>query len=205
VFNFDVPHHAEDYVHRSGRTGRAGREGHAYTLASPEDRLAVEAIEKLTGGAIPRIVVPGLDVVQWAEGSSRPRRGRGGAPSRSRGGAKADEAKPREEKPREQAPRRAKTEERPARAPRTADRAPHTPTTDDRAPRPASRAAHRPDPVKAPEPVRSDSTPSDRKWREDDLGPDVAGFGSDVPAFMMLPKRATRGHAAESHEQDEAA
>jgi superfamily II DNA/RNA helicase len=67
VFNFDVPHHAEDYVHRIGRTGRAGREGHAYTLASPEDRLAVEAIEKLTGGAIPRIVVPGLDVVEWAD------------------------------------------------------------------------------------------------------------------------------------------
>src|ERR1700678_4027518 len=47
VFNFDVPIHAEDYVHRSGRTGRAGLEGHAYTLASPEDRMAVEAIEKL--------------------------------------------------------------------------------------------------------------------------------------------------------------
>jgi superfamily II DNA/RNA helicase len=76
VFNFDVPHHAEDYVHRSGRTGRAGREGHAYTLASPEDRYVVEAIEKLTGSPIPRIVVPGLDVVEWAEGSGRRWQGR---------------------------------------------------------------------------------------------------------------------------------
>ena len=49
VFNFDVPHHAEDYVHRIGRTGRAGMEGHAFTIAGPEDRAAVEAIEKLTG------------------------------------------------------------------------------------------------------------------------------------------------------------
>ncbi len=74
VFNFDVPYHAEDYVHRIGRTGRAGKEGHAYTLATPDDRLAVEAIEKLIGAAIPRIAIPGLDVVEWAEG--KPRSGR---------------------------------------------------------------------------------------------------------------------------------
>src|SRR5262249_33303362 len=37
VFNFDVPIHPEDYVHRIGRTGRAGREGHALMLATPED------------------------------------------------------------------------------------------------------------------------------------------------------------------------
>jgi hypothetical protein len=59
--------------------------------------------------------------------------------------------------------------------------------------------------VHAPEPVRSDSAPRERKWREEDLGPSVAGFGGEIPAFMMLPKRATRGRAAESHEQDEAA
>lgn len=49
VFNFDVPGHAEDYVHRIGRTGRAGREGTAYTLAANNktDAKLVEAIEKL--------------------------------------------------------------------------------------------------------------------------------------------------------------
>jgi len=76
VFNFDVPIHAEDYVHRIGRTGRAGREGRAFTLATPDDRLAAEAIEKLTGHAIPRVVIEGLDPVDWAEGDGR-RRGRG--------------------------------------------------------------------------------------------------------------------------------
>ena len=55
VFNFDVPHHAEDYVHRIGRTGRAGLEGHAFTIAMPEDRAAVEAIEKLIGHPIPPV------------------------------------------------------------------------------------------------------------------------------------------------------
>ena len=81
VFNFDVPHHAEDYVHRIGRTGRAGLKGHAFTLATPEDRLAVDAIEKLTGAPIPPMVVDGLDVVEWAEDDGRRRRGRGGRPA----------------------------------------------------------------------------------------------------------------------------
>ena len=55
VFNFDVPIHAEDYVHRIGRTGRAGLEGHAFTIAMPDDRAAVEAIEKLIGHPIPPV------------------------------------------------------------------------------------------------------------------------------------------------------
>ncbi len=74
VFNFDVPIHAEDYVHRIGRTGRAGLEGHAFTIASPADRFAVEAIEKLVGHAIPPVRVEGLDPVDWAEEDGRKRR-----------------------------------------------------------------------------------------------------------------------------------
>jgi superfamily II DNA/RNA helicase len=49
VFNFDVPHHAEDYVHRIGRTGRAGRPGASLTLAAPADKKSIGAIEKLIG------------------------------------------------------------------------------------------------------------------------------------------------------------
>src|SRR5437763_1712387 len=60
VFNFDVPFSPEDYVHRIGRTGRAGKTGHSFTLASPSDGGLVEAIEKLIGTTIPRIDVPGL-------------------------------------------------------------------------------------------------------------------------------------------------
>jgi superfamily II DNA/RNA helicase len=52
VFNFDVPHHADDYVHRIGRTGRAGRTGTAMTLVAPADGKMIAAIEKLTGQAI---------------------------------------------------------------------------------------------------------------------------------------------------------
>ncbi len=76
VFNFDVPIHAEDYVHRIGRTGRAGREGRAFMLATSDDQVVVEAIEKLTGFAIQRMQVDGLDPVEWAEGGRSRGRGR---------------------------------------------------------------------------------------------------------------------------------
>ena len=49
VFNFDVPHHADDYVHRIGRTGRAGKTGTAITIVSPADSKSLGAIEKLIG------------------------------------------------------------------------------------------------------------------------------------------------------------
>ena len=49
VFNFDVPSHAEDYVHRIGRTGRAGRSGEAITIATGADKKYIAAIEKLIG------------------------------------------------------------------------------------------------------------------------------------------------------------
>jgi len=52
VFNFDVPHHADDYVHRIGRTGRAGRSGTASTIVAPMDSKAVHAIERLIGQSI---------------------------------------------------------------------------------------------------------------------------------------------------------
>jgi superfamily II DNA/RNA helicase len=53
VFNFDVPHHPDDYVHRIGRTGRAGRSGTAITIVAPNDHKAVVLIEKLIGQSIP--------------------------------------------------------------------------------------------------------------------------------------------------------
>lgn len=54
VVNYDVPHHAEDYVHRIGRTGRAGRTGIAYTLMTPEEEENLREVEKLIGHKVPR-------------------------------------------------------------------------------------------------------------------------------------------------------
>src|ERR1700736_7073905 len=53
IFNFDVPHHPDDYVHRIGRTGRAGRTGTAITVVAPAEQQNVAAIEKLIGQSIP--------------------------------------------------------------------------------------------------------------------------------------------------------
>ncbi|NVK61476.1 MAG: DEAD/DEAH box helicase [Rhodobacteraceae bacterium] len=60
VFNFDVPGHAEDYVHRIGRTGRAGREGKAFTIVSPRDEKNFEDVEKLLQKEIPRVELPNM-------------------------------------------------------------------------------------------------------------------------------------------------
>ena len=82
VFNFDVPHHAEDYVHRIGRTGRAGRSGAAFTIASPADGKSLAAIEKLIGRKIAwqeRAVTPGASAAEQprpAAEQPRPDRGR---------------------------------------------------------------------------------------------------------------------------------
>jgi superfamily II DNA/RNA helicase len=62
VFNFDVPTHAEDYVHRIGRTGRAGRSGVAITLTTPSDGKYIDAITKLIGKDIPEVKLGGAPV-----------------------------------------------------------------------------------------------------------------------------------------------
>src|SRR6516225_1114910 len=73
VFNFDVPHHPDDYVHRIGRTGRAGRSGVAITLAAPADTRSVAAIEKLIGQSIPWMATPAVTVVDEKPAAERPR------------------------------------------------------------------------------------------------------------------------------------
>ena len=59
VFNYDVPVHPEDYVHRIGRTGRAGKVGRAITLVVPEDAKAVAAITRLVKVDIPLVTLDG--------------------------------------------------------------------------------------------------------------------------------------------------
>ena len=64
VVNFDVPHQAEDYIHRVGRTARAQLTGDAYTLLSPEEERDFGAIEKALGKRLPRHKVEGFDYTQ---------------------------------------------------------------------------------------------------------------------------------------------
>jgi superfamily II DNA/RNA helicase len=97
IFNFDVPYHADDYVHRIGRTGRAGRSGLAYTLATSTEKKYVDAIERLTGLTLPRRSVEGIEVREGSERqeprrrNERGRRGRSG--HRSEHSSHTDERK----------------------------------------------------------------------------------------------------------------
>jgi superfamily II DNA/RNA helicase len=73
IYNFDVPHHPDDYVHRIGRTGRAGRTGTAITLvAGANDVKAVAAIEKLIGRTIPYMEQPANVASEAKEPASAP-------------------------------------------------------------------------------------------------------------------------------------
>ena len=77
VINFDVPHSPEDYVHRIGRTGRAGLTGEAISLVAPEDMEALAAIEKLIKKRIERVLVPSFQrghERRGADGRTTPRR-----------------------------------------------------------------------------------------------------------------------------------
>jgi superfamily II DNA/RNA helicase len=97
VINFDVPWQPDDYIHRIGRTGRAGAKGIAITLATREDSEAIAGIEKLTGIKLPRAdgEAPAVvEAVEEAPREERPAKPRGG---RSRGRSK--ERAPRQDKP----------------------------------------------------------------------------------------------------------
>ncbi len=199
VFNFDVPIHAEDYVHRIGRTGRAGREGRAFMLATPDDQVVVEAIEKLTGFAIERIQVDGLDPVEWAEGGR----------SRGRGRKSVKSTKPAAEKPAK--PAAGRKPERAERKPRQppAEVAPEpalpgileVPSVAAPAPRREEsrrdggrrdaprREAPRRDEARREDPRRDEPRRDEPRRRDDALGPAVLGFGADTPAFMLVPAR----------------
>jgi ATP-dependent RNA helicase RhlE len=66
VINYDVPESPEDYVHRIGRTGRAGNHGEAMTLIAPGEELSMRAIERLTGRKIERVLIPEFGGVKTA-------------------------------------------------------------------------------------------------------------------------------------------
>ena len=68
VINYDVPQFPEDYVHRVGRTGRAGAIGRAITLVTPVEEPSMRAIERLTGQTVERVVVPGFGGVGASAG-----------------------------------------------------------------------------------------------------------------------------------------
>ncbi|KRW93239.1 DEAD/DEAH box helicase [Paracoccus sp. MKU1] len=157
VFNFDLPSHAEDYVHRIGRTGRAGRQGTAISIATPADEKYLGAIESLVKQTLPRAPVPeGFTLSTAAQGAPRPAR-EGGRKERGRD--------------RDRRGRRDDSEQRPAHEPRAEVKpVEQAERRHDRAPRDERRERHG---------ERHDR----REDRRTDRHP-VMGMGDHVPEFL---------------------
>ncbi len=89
VINFDIPRFAEDYVHRIGRTGRAGVNGIAISFVSPSERAYLDKIERFIGNKVPVHTIPGLEPVSSlhrpSSGNGYGRKGASAPPSRGKG------------------------------------------------------------------------------------------------------------------------
>jgi superfamily II DNA/RNA helicase len=91
VFNFDVPWQPDDYIHRIGRTGRAGAKGVAITLATREDAEQLAAIEKLLGHKVPKLGMPAAGPERKSERKEEPTKAQAKQPK-----PKAEQAAPSE-------------------------------------------------------------------------------------------------------------
>ena len=195
VFNFDVPIHSEDYVHRIGRTGRAGREGHAYMLVTSHDTKHFKAIEELIKKSLDWFDLGKTfeDSAESDEGEQRERGGRdrrGGRHQRDGGrqrgehrGEHRGERRPEKAAaPAEAAPEIAKQGEQPVKAER---REPREPRPDNN--RQAQGQGNRP----RQEQPRSEGRRENRREKGEE-GPDFRGFDQgNMPAFLTRTTRAS--------------
>ena len=129
VFNFDIPWHPDDYVHRIGRTGRAGAKGVAISLVSKADEEALAGIQKLTGKTIAEIVVGGASTTDApsetpATEEKAPRTAREARPARAARPAREERPAREARPPREDRAPRPERAARPARAPVETDDGP---------------------------------------------------------------------------------
>ncbi|MDX7950993.1 DEAD/DEAH box helicase [Lichenihabitans sp. Uapishka_5] len=204
VFNFDVPHHPEDYVHRIGRTGRAGRLGTAYSIVTSDDTRYIDDIEKLIER---KIDWEGATLAETpegeveAEGPPRSRRhrdsarsGRGeGRTARDGGRGERSASPPRKE--RERSVEAALPEEKETRKPQDSEKPQRRESARREAPRrdaprqegPRQEASRQEAPRR--EASRSDGArheaPRGRsRWQDEDDVP-VVGLGDHVPSFLL--------------------
>jgi superfamily II DNA/RNA helicase len=183
VFNFDVPIHPDDYVHRIGRTGRAGNLGRAFTLATPDEGKALAAIIKLIGKDIPIVTIEGFEHPELSYEDSRRGRGRGKPAERGRGEKRGrSTSEEREPKVREQ------TVREPVATANRDRRPPAKPRREAVPGMPGGEPAH-----KSNEPITMGRSAQvvpiniGRGEIEDDSR--IVGFGDHLPAFLSRPVR----------------
>jgi superfamily II DNA/RNA helicase len=188
VINYDAPHHAEDYVHRIGRTGRAGKSGEALTIVARSDRKAIAEIEKLIARKIDWQDGAELPPEDEAEEPPRAHSPRGRGHGAVRGRVRSQPAAPVEngERPDHHAEHRPDSRRHHAERPpgeRAGAEAERRPVA--RVPASAERAAPR----------------RERPRREDDAP--VIGLGDHVPDFLLRPVKARAKPAREPIEAED--
>ena len=206
VFNFDVPTHAEDYVHRIGRTGRAGKKGAALSIVSPGDEKYLAEIEKVIACKVDWDRGVTLDTLPADEGTSdrerRPSRvreecgssrgreeGGSGRERQARGSAGSGERRSRRATPRSDESRQE------ANAPRSRGR--RSRGSDARGEgarvetgRPErGRNGHREEPARAAAPAPSATRAPHPQPQRDPDDRSVRGMGDHVPMFLLRPTK----------------
>ena len=207
IFNFDVPWQSDDYVHRIGRTGRAGKEGRSLTLVTPDDAKQLKDIERMLGAPVTWIGDPpsAEDLAGGRRGRGRGRGRQNGAPQRfgdrqghgrgpgrngaqarngrQNGHATAEQPRVHAEPPDPRQPQEARERgpQRQARPPRARSQPqPREPRSSQHAPAEPRKTAPR-----QRQPERK------RQHRDGDHAPSPVGLGDHVPAFLRKTTRTT--------------
>ena len=192
VFNYDMPHHADDYVHRIGRTGRAGKSGESITIFVPGDEKSLAAVLKLIQVEIPELVLDGMGEAMADAGvsSGRSRRSTpksGGSSSSSKGESTSSSSRSRK-------PRRseAKGDEAPTSAASAVQKA--VAAVEEKQKEPAKQAEPEQAVTEKAEPRKRETQPEaqrrggrksgSKRDRSQDNDRSVVGFGDHVPSFM---------------------
>ncbi|WP_084418612.1 DEAD/DEAH box helicase [Henriciella litoralis] len=194
VFNYSPPVKDEDYVHRIGRTGRAGREGESVTIVCPGDEKSWDSVLRMIKQDVEELEIEGLaeeienlpaDTSRSggrggrSGGSSRDGGGRSrGGRSRSRGGSNSDDRSDAKSEPSQNAPKTEKSEtaSKPKKARDDQSARSSSSKNDDSAPKKPSRTRGN----KKPDSRGKSSSKSDLEPASDG----VRGFGNDVPDFL---------------------
>ncbi|MCC4295166.1 DEAD/DEAH box helicase [Brevundimonas aurantiaca] len=187
VFNYDVSHHADDYVHRIGRTGRAGRLGQAFMIVTPADDKSLDKVLKLIKKEPEELVLDGVDFDTTKKPAQRD--DKGGRERSGRGRARSTDKTEQAVAASAEIPTEAQTAEAPARS-RSRRK-----TKPEAAPQPAVEATlSEPVSVDSDRPARAEREPqlrqSDRRGErrpEERERTGVKGFGDDIPAFLRRP------------------
>jgi superfamily II DNA/RNA helicase len=189
VFNYDVSHHADDYVHRIGRTGRAGRKGRAFMIVTPADDKGLDKVLNLIKMTPEELT---LDI-DWSEIDGRRRPARSERPERAERAERSERKSTEDAAPRDESAPRRNRARRPARAEASAEQVvveqvqAEEAKVEDAKPAPVEARAERP----VQEPVLRRAERDGGKSEKRDPAPrgQVRGFGDDIPAFLRRPVR----------------